>query len=404
MTAQSVVVVGGGMAGFSALSELRAKGFEGSLTLVEAGGMPYDRPPLSKDFLLGDKDATALHFADEAWYRDRSIELVLGRRAVALDADAGAVTLDDGTVVTADVILLATGGTPRALPVPGGDLGGVFVLRDLEDAEKLKNVMSDGARVAVVGAGLIGAEAAASLKHLGAEVTIVDPVELPLAPVIGDELATLLHSAHEAHGVRVVASGVDGIERTDAGGLRVHLSNGDAVEADLVLVGIGIVPSVGLAEAAGLEVANGVVVDRFQRTSHPRVFAAGDSSRRRDAARRAEHWEAAQFSGKVAAAGILGIEPPAEDAEWFWSDRYDLHLECVGTLVGPGDIVVRGSEGELPIAVFRIVDGLLVGAASVNDSMAVRAARRLMAGAVPVNAEELADTSVNLRNLLKAHR
>lgn len=403
-----VVVVGGGLAGFSAAQTLRGFGHTGPVTVVDAEPALYDRPPLSKE-LFGDLSLDRLAFAREDTLRDLDLAVVTGRTAVALDPDAASVTLDDGTVLPADTVLLATGGRARRLDAPGGDLPQVHVLRTFADASGLRDAVRPGTRAVVLGAGLVGAELASSLLDAGAEVDLVDPTPVPLVSAVGELMATYLHDLHAARGVRLhagVAERIDPDPGAGSGAVLVRLADGTALSADVVVVGIGIVPNTGLAQAAGLEVDDGIVVDEHLRSSAPRVFAAGDVARRRrpdgGLERREEHWEAAQLAGREAAAGMLGLDVAARGAPWFWSDRHGLHLEAVGRLAGPGEPVVRRG-GEHP-AVFLVHDGLLVGAASVDDAVTVRAARRLIDQRVPVDAAALADPSVALRSLLRAAR
>ncbi|ALJ21787.1 NAD(P)/FAD-dependent oxidoreductase [Microbacterium sp. No. 7] len=400
-----VVIVGGGLAGYSAAERLRALGHDGPLTIVDPEPAAYDRPPLSKDLFSETFSLTRLSFANEDELAELRIDALFGRAATALDPETLAVTLDDGTVLPADTVLIATGGRGRALRVPGADLPGVQLLRTYDDAAALRAGVRAGSRVVVVGAGLIGAELASALHATGATVTLVDPVEVPLAPAVGEILARRLHDMHAARGIEVVV-GVTAAIEADVDGLSVVLDDGGRHPADLVVVGIGIVPETGLAESAGIEVDGGIVVTPRHETSAPGVYAAGDVARLRDddgtLHRREEHWEAAQLGGQHAACAILGLEPPERGASWFWSDRHGVHLEATGRLTGPGEIVVR-EGGEHP-AVFLVEDGMLAGAAAVDDNNTVRAARRLIDRRVPVTPRELADPGVSLRTLLRAAR
>jgi NADPH-dependent 2,4-dienoyl-CoA reductase/sulfur reductase-like enzyme len=406
-----VVIVGGGLAGFSAAENLRSLGHHGSITVVDSEPALYDRPPLSKELFDEGLSIEQLEFATAEKLAAARIDVITGHAASAIDPDAASVTLDSGEVLPADTILLAMGGRARMLPIPGADSPGVHVLRRLADAEAIRAAVRAGRRAVVIGGGLIGAETASSLRTAGADVTLVDPVETPLAGVVGQTLAAHLHAMHMAHGVAVRVGLTAAIEPvTDSGrdhgevALDVVLDTGERIPAELVIVGVGIVPNVELARDAGIEVDDGILVDDDYRTSAPKVFAAGDVARHRDTDgvrhRREEHWEAAQLNGQAVAATMLGLPKPTRGTSWFWSDRYDVHLEMVGRLTGEGDEVIRDS-GEHP-AVFLIDDGVLVGAASIDDPNLVRAARRLIDQRIPVTADELADPSVSLRSLLKA--
>lgn len=400
-----VVIIGAGLAGFSAATQLRELGHTGPITLVDPEAGSYDRPPLSKSLFETDFTLNRLAFAGEAELAAKHIATRFGVAVASVDAAERSVTLANGEVLSADTILIATGGRARQLPIPGGDLPGVQVLRSFDDAIALRDAVSAGTRVAVVGAGLIGAELASALQERGAEVTVIDPVDVPLVPAVGELLAHRLHAMHEQRGVRVVTGLTGEFVATD-GGIDVRVIDGPTIHADRIVVGVGIVPNVELAQAAGLEVDNGIVVDENFRTSADGVFAAGDVAHIRGAdgqlQRREEHWEAAQLSGREAACAMLGLPVPARGASWFWSDRYGIHLEATGRLSGPGEIVVR-EAGNHPV-VFLVEDGLLRGAGAIDDTQSVRAARRLIDQRIPVSASELADPSVSLRSLLKAKR
>lgn len=400
-----VVIVGAGLAGYSAADQLRVLGHTGPVTVIDPEAASYDRPPLSKRLFDEDFTLDTLAFATPDKLAAKNIHTLFGRRVVAIDAEEGAVTLDDGAVLPADTILLATGGRARTLPIPGAELPGVHVLRDYADAVAIRERARPGSGAVVVGAGLIGAELASSLRRAGVEVTLIDPVAVPLTPAVGELMAAYLHEMHAGHGVDVVVGVTAAIE--DAGGrLRVVVDGGPRIEADVVVIGVGIVPNTELAAAAGLDVDNGILVDEQHRTSAEGVYAAGDVARTRTAEgmlhRREEHWEAAQLGGQRAAYGMLGLDAPARGTTWFWSDRHGIHLEAAGRLTGPGEIVVR-DHGAHP-AVFLLDDGLVAGAAAIDDTTTVRVARRLIEQRIPVTAAELSDPAVSLRSLLKATR
>ena len=401
-----VVIVGGGLAGFSAAERLRVLGHTDEITIVEGEDCLYDRPPLSKELFAEWFDVDALEFATGERLADLGIGTRHGRRATAIDPTAASVTLDSGEVLPADTILLATGGRARTLPVPGADLPVVHVLRTLADAQAIRDAVSAGCRAVVIGGGLIGAELASALRKVGAAVTLVDPSPTPLAHAVGELMANHLHGMHLAHDVDTRLGVAALIEPASDGSATVVLAEGDRLPADLIVVGIGIIPNQEIGVAAGLDADDGILVDAHQRTSAPKVFAAGDVARRRGddgvMHRREEHWEAAQLSGQAAAAGMLGLAPEVRGTPWFWSDRHGVHLEVVGRLSGSGTQIVR--EGGPHPAVFLIEDGLLVGAGSLDDANTVRAARRLIDQRIPVSADELADPAVSLRAMLRASR
>ncbi|MFE6645258.1 NAD(P)/FAD-dependent oxidoreductase [Nocardioides sp. NPDC057772] len=421
MTVSSVVVVGGGIAGVSTVAELRKNGYAGELTLLTVDPFPYDRPPLSKDYLSGAKDLESIALQAPEWYAEQRIDLVTAASVVALDPDAGTVAISDGRELSADRIVLATGGhslwpsiervVREPLDSPAGEgiprsATGVHTLRSVEDADALRHVLLPGARLLVVGAGLIGAEVASTARKLGSEVVLVDPVDPPIAAAVGAQVAAWLHSLHAVHGVETVTATVEKLESTRAGVVAHIAGQTEPRTFDAVLLAVGMVPDTALAKAAGLEVDNGVVVDDHQVTTHPNVLAVGDCARRRGH-RRAEHWEAAVHDGQRAARTILGIDPPAETARWFWTDRYGLHVEVVGKMRSPDadhQTVVRGAVGEPPFSVFTLRGERVIGAVSVDDPNAVRAARRMIDRGVDVRASDLADPGTDLRKLLRGSR
>ena len=397
---RSVAVIGAGPAGFSAAAELRRRGFAGRIQLLDPAGAPYDRPPLSKAYLAGDP-GSSLALAEEAWYQDNFVSVTPGT-AAGINPDSGSVLLEGGGELEADVLLLATGGKARALPFPGA--GVLRTLRTRADADALREGLGAGRRLVIIGAGLIGAEVAATAAAAGTAVVLIDPVPVPLVPAVGPELAAYLHSLHARGGVQALtALPVDVV--SDGGSLAVLLEDGTSMPADTVLAAVGMVPDTALAEAAGLAVDDGVLVDGAGRTSHPRVFAAGDAARRSINGvleRRSEHWDAAVRSGQAAAAGILGQEPPRQAVPWFWTDRYGIHAEAVGDMSAAGVSVERGKPGP-GYVVFRIsADGTLAGAAGTDAGNTLRAARRLIALGVPVDAAVLQDPGADLRRQLRS--
>lgn len=402
MAPGGVVIAGGGLAGFTTAQELRKYGYDGRITIVDPEGVPYDRPPLSKEYLDGSMPAEKILFVPESWYADNAVELVTDRVTALLPAE-GRLSMAGGTDLSADAVVLSLGGRPRMLPIPGGDLPGLLTLRTKDDADRLRSRLVPGARIAIIGAGLIGAEVASTAVKEGAEVTLVDPVPVPLAPICGAELAVRLHQMHAAHGVDVRTAMTTGISQ-DGEEYTLTLNDGSTVVADTVLVAVGILPETGLAQAAGLETDQGIVVDEAHRTSNPAVYAAGDVARIRRSdgtlLRRHEHWESATHGGQRAAAAILGRELPQFGASWMWSDRYGVHVEAVGDMVNgtPIERVVDGTT----VASFRIeADGRLIGACTIDGGTAVRAARRIIDRGIVVDPNKLADPTIELKKLAR---
>ncbi|MEU1289213.1 FAD-dependent oxidoreductase [Kitasatospora sp. NPDC005856] len=400
-----VVVVGAGAAGVAACAELRALGWDGRLTLIGAEHeLPYERPPLSKGVLLGRAAVDDLALRPGAWYAEHGIRLRLGERVSAIRPAEGRVVLADGTTEAADAVVLATGGEPRRLAVPGAGHPAVTVLRTARDAASLRERLLPGATVGVIGAGLIGAEVAASAVTLGCDVVLIDPAPRPLEHAVGPQVAELLHGQHRAHGVRVLRAAVR--EVADRGkGVRLLLDGGaESVDCDAVVVGVGLTRDLALAEDAGLAVDAGVLVDERQRTSNPRVFAVGDLARQlgpQGPRPPAEHWDGALTGARAAAAALLGRAAPRPRAPWFWSDRYDTRLEVAGEIAGADQFVVRGVLGEREYSLFALRQGRCAGAVGVNRPSDVGAARRLIERRTPVDADLLADESADLRALAR---
>jgi len=370
-TPASVLIIGGGIAGWTAASGLRKGGFEGEVTVVEAEELSYDRPPLSKEALEGGASMASLAFASAEDLAAQRIELLAGTPAVGIGP--GEATLADGRRLTAEHVLVATGAPVRRPDFPGADSERVATLRRYADLERIRAAAVPGARIVVLGGGFIGAEAAASLRTLGVEVTLVDRNEVPGTRMLGATLAGWLHGLHAVHGVETRVAGVAGVtDPGDGAPLVVRLDSGEELPADLLLAGIGMAEPVPLP---GVEHADTVLPAR-------------------------PHWDAARIDGRDAATAILGQPPKGPTADWFWSDRYGLHLEVVGRLVGPGEEIVRWAEPGRPAAILRLDGGRLVGAASVDDANTVRAARRLIDRGIAVTAEQLADPAIGLRELL----
>jgi 3-phenylpropionate/trans-cinnamate dioxygenase ferredoxin reductase component len=401
-----VVIIGANLCGGRAAETLRQEGHDGPVVLIgEEPDRPYERPPLSKEVLRGDAAPDSVFLRDASWYEDNEIELRLGSRATALDP-AGTITLADGDTVPFDRCLLATGGRPRRLEVPGTELDGVTYLRTRRDAERIASALTSRPRVVVVGAGFIGAEVAASARTLGCEVTMLEVLPVPLRRVLGEDIGRLYASIHQDQGVDLrLATGIERIDGT-ARAEAVVTTSDDRVDADLVVIGVGIEPNVELAVDAGIACDNGIGVDEHCRTSHPNVFAAGDVARRPDAYSggtiRVEHFQNAQNQGVAAARSMLGKDDPFQEVPWFWSDQYDVNLQMLGHF-SPDETerVVRGDLAARDFIAFSLRDGHLVGAIAMNRGRDISAARRLMERRVAVDGTRLADEQTPLKDLLK---
>jgi NADPH-dependent 2,4-dienoyl-CoA reductase/sulfur reductase-like enzyme/nitrite reductase/ring-hydroxylating ferredoxin subunit len=360
----SVVIVGAGAAGAAAAEALRRHGYTGPVTMV-GDEAPVDRPNLSKDYLAGTAPEEWMPLRSPAFYADNGIDLVSDVIVSAVDISGRVVHISDGRRLPYDALLLATGAEPRRLPVPGAELPHVHYLRTLADSRAIIDAAERAGRAVVVGAGFIGLEVAASLRHRGMEVAVVAPEEVPLAAIVGDTLGRFVTDLHRSHGVVFhLGRGVESI-----GPASVELDDGSSLPAELVVIGVGVHPRADLAEAAGITVDDGIVVDELLRTSEPDVFAAGDVARFPDPDGepvRVEHWVLAERHGQAAARNILGLDEPFAEPPFFWSQHYDYRINVTGHLRGWDRETVRGdpASGDALVALSR--DGLIRAVATVR--------------------------------------
>ncbi|RZJ46260.1 MAG: ferredoxin reductase [Brevundimonas sp.] len=394
-----VLIIGAGHAGGTAAALLRQYGHEGPIVLAgQEPAPPYQRPPLSKAWLKGEADLEALLLRPESFYAEQDIDLRTGVTATAIDPAGKTVTFADGTVEAYDALILATGSTARRLVLPGADRPDLLELRTLSDAERLKAALAPGKRLAVVGGGYVGLEAAASARALGAEAVVIERMDRVLARVASHTLSGFFTDYHRKHGVEILTSAeVAGFE--DAG---VRLADGRVIEADAVLVGVGALASEGLARAAGLACLNGVVVDTEARTSDPSIFAIGDVTHRPvpvhgGVMHRLESVPNALEQAKQAASAIVGRAAPAAEVPWFWSDQYDIKLQIAGLPDGADRQVVRGDIEGGAFAVFHLAGDRIVCVEAVNAPAEFMAGRMMIGKATPVDAGKLADPSVSMK-------
>lgn len=370
MPSVKYLLIGGGLASAEAAKQVRRVDAEGSIALVsEERLLPYNRPPLSKEYLRGEA-TEALEFASAADYEELRVTTVLGSAVTSLDAAASTATLDNGEVYSYEQALLATGGSPVSLPVPGADLAGVYYLRDAGDADAIGAAAKEAKRAVVVGAGFIGLETAASLRQMGLDVTVVEMADAIWPRFADRNLAAHVQKLSEARGVEfLMGSPVEGFAG-DRGRVSAVLAGGTSVACDLAVVGVGIRPNTGLAEGAGLEVDSGIVVDEQMRTSAPNVFAAGDVANYHDPIfekrRRVEHWGHAEYSGQVAGANMAGEEMRYDLLTYVWSDIFDLHLEAAGDEGESDTSVVRGDMEAGSFTVLYLKDDRMTAYFSVN--------------------------------------
>ena len=396
---RTFVIVGGGLAGAKAAETLRAEGFDGRLVLVGAEAeLPYERPPLSKSCLAGETTLRHARVHDRAFYDEHEIELVTGRAAATLDPGARELGLAGGAMLRYDRLLIATGAVPQRPPIEGAGLDGVHVLRTVADADRLRAVIERRGRLAVIGAGWIGSEVAATARSRGADVTLIGRAETPLEHVLGKQIGAFFAELHRGHGVDLrMGARAERIEE----GLKVVLADGTAVEADAVLLGVGVVPATALAEAGGLRVHDGVVTDEHLRTSSSDVFAAGDVAAahhpRYDRRVRVEHWANAADQGAAAARSMLDRGDAYTKVPFFFSDQYDLGMEYFG-LHDPGDrLVIRGRTDAGRFQAFWIGDdGRLTAGMHANDWDASGSIRELVERGARVDLRELATADVPL--------
>jgi 3-phenylpropionate/trans-cinnamate dioxygenase ferredoxin reductase subunit len=398
------LIVGGSLAGAKAAETLRAEGFTGQVVIIEAGPeRPYERPPLSKGYLAGSDEREKVYVHPEDWYAENNVELRLNTRAVALDRTAKQVQLDSGERLGYDRLLLTTGSIVRRLDLPGGTLQGVHYLRDLADSDAIKAEREEGKRLVVIGAGWIGLEVAATARQHGAVVTIVESLHLPLQRVLGDEVAEVFADLHREHGVDLrLKSGVESILGDGGRVSGVRLTDGTELPADAVLIGVGIRPATDLAEAAGLDVDNGVLVDQALRTADPDVFAAGDVANAFNPLLgerlRVEHWANALNGGQAAAKSMLGQDVVYDRVPYFFSDQYDLGMEYSG-YAAPGGydrVVFRGSKAGREFVAFWLSGRRVLAGMNVNIWDVTDAIQELIRSGRTVDPAKLADPSVPL--------
>ena len=405
-TETAIVVVGAGQAGGWTARTLRDEGFEGRIVVVgEEELPPHERPPLSKEVLTGDAEPSACLLWPPEALAESGIELLPGRRAVAIDPEARRLELDGGESIGWSRLMLATGARARTLDVPGAGLDGVFTLRTVADSEAIRARIGAGARVAVVGGGWIGLEVAAACRRRGAEATVLEAADRVCARALAPGMSAWVADLHRRNGVDIrLGAAVAGFEGA-AGVERVRLGDGGAVDCDLVVVGVGAAPATELAEAAGLEVDDGIVVDETGRTSGPGIFAAGDATNHPNALLgrrvRLESWENAQNQAIAAAKAMLGKPEPYAEIPWFWSDQYDANIQLAGLPLAWDRVAVRGDPDAGAFVEFYLEGGRLRGAAAVNNPRDLRFARRMMAAGGTYDPEALADPGVGLQKLLK---
>lgn len=403
MTIQTFVTIGAGQTAAVAARTLRRRGFDGRIVLIgDEPHMPYQRPPLSKEFLAGTDTLESLQILPEAWRTDNAVEVVTGAAVTRLDPNTRTVEIAGQKPITADAVLIATGGRPRTLPVPGPRPEPVHQLRTIGDAQRLQRSLMPGQRLVLIGAGFIGLEIAATAIHLGVEVTMLEAAAVPLAAVVGARMGAECARMHRDRGVDLRTNAVVRTLRTTNDQVIIELDGGPPLEADVVVVGVGIVLNTSVAAEAGLHVDDGIVVDAQGRTSIPGVFAAGDVARRYSARAgrhvRFEHFDNANRQGAAVANAMLGRDAVSDEASWFWSDQFEHNIQFLGAATQTCDLVIRGNPDERDFTAFYVDDGLLRAAFAIDRGDDVMVARELLGR--PVESTVLADEDTDLWELV----
>lgn len=407
---ESIAVVGANLAGGRAVEALRSAGFDGRITLIgEEPWRPYERPPLSKEVLWDPANVPDNFFLkDEGWYADNRIDLRLGVRADSIDSGEGGVRLSKGELIRADRILLATGGSARRLNMEGGDATNLFYLRTRDDAVRMAVNLVEGARIVIVGMGVIGAEVAASAVKLGCKVTAVEPLAAPMIRALGPQFGHWLGEEHRRRGVDTRFSrGVTAMKLEGRQVTAVELDDGSLIECDAVIVGIGIVPETSLAKDAGLATNNGILVDRQCRTSDPTVFAAGDVAEQESffgGHIRQETYQNAADQAKAAALAMLGQQIDYCKPVWYWSDQFDLNIQFCGHIPAGAKVTVRGDIESNAFCAFFQEGEAIEGMLAVNRAPDMGIGKRLVERRIAADAGKLADMDYSLRELLKTAR
>jgi NADPH-dependent 2,4-dienoyl-CoA reductase/sulfur reductase-like enzyme len=404
----AVVIVGSGQSGGRAAEALRQGGHTGRITLIgDESHAPYERPALSKEFLSSAAAGKLAWVRPHAWYAEVAITTLHGHRAVGIDRTRHVVELDQGSPVEYQTLILTTGARPRQLTVEGADHPLVSYLRTIEDSQQLQRRLSPGARVVVIGAGFIGMEVAATAVSRGCAVTVLELAELPMARVIPRQLGDFYADFHRRKGVDLrLATAVSRIT-DEQGRALVHTDRGDPILADTVVVGIGVIPNVELAQAAALDTDNGIVVDEYGRTCDPLIYAAGDVTSHFNSLLgrrvRLESWQNAQNQAIAVARNILGAGTAYAEVPWFWSDQYELNLQIAGIPHADDEIVRRGVPGGgVPALCFHLRAGRLVAAIGINSAREVRFGKEIIALGGSPTATELSDPSITLASLYAA--
>lgn len=403
---QNCVIVGASHAAAQLVASLRQQGWEGVITLIgDEAHLPYHHPPLSKDYLAGQKTEDQLLIRPKEAYAAAGVSLKLSRRVSEIDRFAKSVSIENGRLVKYDKLVLATGARVRKLDIEGADLPGVYYLRDMSDVMAIKASVSKGQRAVIIGGGYIGLETAASLKKLGLDVTVLEAMPRILQRVTAPELSEFYKRVHTEEGVKIVEDVMASSIKKDADHLTVQSLNGDFYPADFVIVGIGVIPNVELAAEADLEVGNGISVNAFCQTSDPDIYAAGDVTWhyniKYDRHIRLESVPNATEQAKVVAAHICGLEKPYDSLPWFWSDQFDLKLQIAGLSDGYDHLVIRGDyKTGRSFAAFYFKGDRLLAVDAVNAAAEFAMSRMVLTKGKSLDKQKVADTGLALKDAI----
>ena len=404
---ETFMIVGAGLAGGSAAATLREEGFDGRLVLVGAEPQPpYERPPLSKEYLRGESPFEQALLQPLDFYGENDIETRFGVRAARVDAAEATVELDGGERIAYDGFLVATGVRNRRVPIAGSNLKGIYELRTVDDCDRIREEISPGRKAVVVGMGFIGSEVAASLRRSGLEVAVVDRNKVPLRRVLGEEVGRVMERVHRDHGTEMIledtVAAFEGAGRVE----RVMTRRGRRIDCDFVVIGPGVEPVTELLVGTGVEIDDGIVVDEYFRTNLEGIYAAGDVANYYHPVFgrhiRVEHWQNALKQGPAAARSMLGKGEPYEEIPWFWSDQYDYNLQYLGCHTEWDELVVRGSLEERNFVAFYRRDGRVLAAVALNRGRELRRSKGLIKAQHRVEAAKLSDPAVDLRMLVDA--
>ncbi len=401
----NVVIIGAGHAAGQLAASLRQDGHEGAIRIIgDEPYAPYQRPPLSKQFLSGEMELEQIYLKPEDFYTTHDIELTLGRRIEAIDRAAKTVSLDNGEDVPYDKLALTTGTRVRKLGIPGAELDGVFYVRAIDDTLALRERFSPGARLVVVGGGYIGLEVAAAAAKQGLSVTVLEMADRVMNRVVAPEVSTFYEKEHRSHGVDIHTDMLVAAFAGDGNVELVSCENGSEFPADLVVVGVGVIANDELAEACGLACDNGIVVDDCARTSDPDIVAAGDCTNHPNAIYgtniRLESVQNAVDQAKAAAKAICGKPEIYNAAPWFWSDQFDIKLQIVGLSQGYDQTVLRGDPADRSFAVFYLKDGVLIAVDAINSPREYMMGRKLVAECARPDPARITDTSISVKEIV----